>query len=122
MFLSIALALNLNESRMVSANTQFELNVPVVVGKKETPTPTGIFLLSKAINPKLGRLLVFQKDDGAVWAIHENLPSRSANLESASIEDNFVSAGCIGVDESAMNQLWNAGNEIVLQIYEGKKL
>lgn len=117
MFLSIVLLVNLNTAQLFVEHPELKMKIPVVVGKESTPTPQGIFLVERATHARLGRLLVFRKEDNAVWAIHENLPSRKSRLESGSHRDNYLSNGCIGVSKPVMDKLWATKQTIILQTY-----
>lgn len=117
MLLSVVALVSLDKATIFVEHPEISIQAPVVIGKPSTPTPEGIYLLEKATHAKLGRLLVFRREDNAVWAIHVNLPSRKKALDSESNADNYLSAGCIGVTPEVMNKLWNQKQQIILQVY-----
>jgi hypothetical protein len=118
MFLSVVLLVNLNNATLTVDNPQVAFKAPVVLGKESTPTPEGIYLVEKAYSTKLKtNMLVFKKEDGAVWSIHPNLNSRKRQIESKGYSDNYLSKGCIGVSQETFTKLWDIKQSIVLQIY-----
>lgn len=118
MFLSVVLLVSLDKASLFVEHPSMTLRTPVVVGKPNTPTPTGIYLLEKAYSSKLKmRLLVFRRDEGVVYAIHPNLKSRESRLQSAGKGDNYLSAGCIGISEKEFNRLWDIKSTMILQVY-----
>jgi hypothetical protein len=122
MFLSLLLSVSLDNARMRVEHPEITLNVPVVVGKSSTPTPEGVYLIEKAYSTHLGgNILVFRREDGFIWAVHPNLPSRRRQLASESSADNKLSGGCIGVDADTFGRLWRQKRAMVLQVHAGGK-
>lgn len=118
MFLSVVLLASLDKATLFVEHPQVAFNAPAVLGKSTTPTPTGVYLLKKAYSQKLDMpILIFREDDGGVYAIHPNLKTRTAQIKSAPITDNYLSGGCIGVEASVFDKLWAIKQPVVLQVY-----
>lgn len=122
MFLSIVVLVNLDQATAFVENPQVAFKAPVVIGKPSTPTPEGVYLLEKAWSSKLNMpLLIFKRSESGVYAIHPNLPSRTDQINSDTVLDNKLSAGCIGMRLKEFNKLWSQKQTMVLQVYGGGK-
>lgn len=120
MFLSIVALVNVDTATMTVQHPELAFEVPVVVGKPTTPTPEGIYILEKAYSSYLNMpILIFRKEDTIIYAIHSNLPTRHRSLRTATVEDNKLSAGCIGISSDKFDELWRAKQVIVLQVHGG---
>lgn len=118
MFLSVVLLASLDKGQLSVEHPQVAFKAPAVFGKPTTPTPPGIYIISKAYSTYMkSNVLVFRKQDNTVWAIHPNLKSRTRQLESKAATDNYLSGGCIGVEQSVFDKLWKISNPMVLQVY-----
>lgn len=121
MFVSVVLYVSLADAKLTISHPELSMVVPVVVGKPSTPTPEGFYLLEKAYSTHLKtNMLVFKKDGKLVWALHPNLASRRAQINSSSPADNYLSGGCVGVRQEDFNRLWSMKQTMVLQVYGGK--
>jgi hypothetical protein len=117
--LSVLVLVELHTATLTVEHPELQIKAPVIVGRKATPTPTGIYLLKKAYSTKLNMpVLVFMRDEGAVWAIHPSLVSRAKQLQSVQFEDNALSAGCIGISDAQFERLWSEKRDLILQVYE----
>lgn len=106
-----------SEARLISHSQPLVFNEAAILGKPNTPTPVGVFTLSKAYSTKLkSNILIFKHNERGIWSIHPNLVSRTAKLNSPTIKDNYASAGCIGIDPAAFNKLWHLNSAITLKI------
>ena len=122
MFLSIVVLVNIHQATAFVENPQVSFKTPVVIGKPDTPTPEGIYLLEKAWSKKLNMpILIFKRGESGLYAIHPNLKSRTNQINSETIRDNNLSAGCIGMREKEFDKLWSQKQPIVLQVYGGTK-
>lgn len=115
---TVVLLASLDRGTLFVEHPQLSFKVPAVFGKPATPTPAGIYLIERAHSSKLGMdILVFRREGNAVFAIHPNLKSRQRQLESGTPADNFLSGGCIGVEDSVFEKLWGVKQTMVLQVY-----
>ena len=118
MFLSVVVLVNLDNATMVVRHPELAFETPVVAGKPATPTPEGVYVLEKAYSATLDMpILIFRKDDNLIYAVHSNLPSRQRNLQSLTITDNKLSAGCIYIEQKQFDNLLNINKTIVMQVY-----
>jgi hypothetical protein len=117
MLLSIVVLVELHNATLTVDHPELQMETPVVVGKANTPTPTGIYLLKKAYSTQLNMpVLVFMQDGNEVWALHPNLVSRTKQLQSVEVEDNSLSAGCVGLNDAQFDRLWNQKQTLILQV------
>lgn len=116
-FLSVLILASINGGTIHVEHPEVAFKTSAIFGKPSTPTPEGVYLVSKATHAKLGRLLIFKQEGNSVWAIHENLRSRSMELRSSTPSDNYLSNGCIGVAGTVMDKLWASKQALVLQVY-----
>jgi hypothetical protein len=117
MLLSVVVLVELHNATLKVDHPELQINTPVIVGRKATPTPTGIYMLKKAYSTKLNMpVLVFMQDGNEVWAIHPSLVSRTKQLQSVEVEDNSLSAGCIGISDAQFDRLWNQKQTLILQV------
>jgi signal peptidase I len=85
---------------------------PVLLGKN-TPTPTGDFVLQKRITATKGYggdVLQFHETDNYVYAIHRVWllspnQKRLERLKSKNISDRYISGGCINVEPEVYKKL-----------------
>ena len=118
MFLSVVLLASLDKATLFVEHPQVAFKAPAVFGKPATPTPEGVYLLTRGYSKQLGmKLLIFRREDGMVWAIHPNLKSRTKQIKSETSTDNYLSAGCIGVEDEVFDKLWGIKQQMVLQVY-----
>jgi hypothetical protein len=121
MFTSVILYVSLADAKLTVSHPELSMTVPVIVGKHSTPTPEGFYLVEKAYSSHLKmNMLVFKKDGKSVWALHPNLVSRKAQINSPSVADNYLSGGCVGVRVNDFERLWSMKQTMVLQVYGGK--
>lgn len=117
MFKAVVLLASLQDASLTIMDNPAPITVPVIYGKPNTPTPVGLYVITKGYARNIGgRVLIFRKDGADIWAIHENLASRSAQLKTPGKHDNYLSGGCIGIDKATFNRLW-AHEKLILQVY-----
>ena len=117
-FLTIVILASVNRGEIVVEHPEVGIKSPAVFGKPATPTPTGIYTLDKFYSTKMKQnILVFRQDESGVYAIHANLKGRTPHLQSATPLDNFLSNGCIGVDQKTFDRLWDQKQQLILQVY-----
>ena len=118
MFLSVVLLASLDQATLTVEHPQVAFKAPAVFGKPSTPTPPGIYLLTRGYSKQLDmKLLIFRREDNSVWAIHPNLKSRTHQIKSETSTDNYLSGGCIGLDDATFDKLWAVKQPMVLQVY-----
>lgn len=118
MFLSVVLLASLDKGEVFVEHPQVALKAPAIFGKPATPTPPGIYPVTRGYSKQLDmKLLIFRREDGMVWAIHPNLPSRAKQIKSSTPADNYLSGGCIGVEQKVFDTLWGIKQQMVLQVY-----
>jgi hypothetical protein len=120
MFLSVLLVASVDRAEVTVEHPELAFRIPAIFGKPATPTPEGLFLVTRGYSKQLDmRLLIFRRENGAVWAIHPNLPYRAKQIRSTTSTDNFLSDGCIGVEQKVFDKLWAIKQPMVLQVYGG---
>jgi hypothetical protein len=118
MFLSVVLLASLDKGTLFVEHPQVSIKAPAVFGKPATPTPEGVYLLTRGYAKQLDmKVLIFRRDGNDVWAIHPNLPSRTKQIRSPTSADNYLSGGCIGVEPEIFDKLWAIKQAMVLQVY-----
>lgn len=118
MFLSVVLLASLDKGTVTVEHPQVSIKAPAVFGKPSSPTPEGVYLIQKGYSKSLNtNVLIFRRDDSGIYAIHPNLPNRTPQLKSAGVSDNYLSKGCIGVDQKVFDKLWAVKQTMVLQVY-----
>jgi hypothetical protein len=118
MWFTVLLFVSLDRAELTISHPGIALNAPVVVGKPDTPTPPGIYLITRGYSEQLDMpILIFRREDRAVWAAHPNLPSRTKQIRSPTSTDNYLSGGCIGVEPEIFDKLWAIKQAMVLQVY-----
>lgn len=117
MLKTVVLLASLQDASLTIHDNPAPITVPVIYGKPSSPTPEGFYVISKGYARNIrGRVLIFRREGSQVWAIHENLASRSQQLKTPGKHDNYLSGGCIGVDRETFNRLW-AMESIILQVF-----
>ena len=118
MFLSVVILASLDRGTLFVEHPQVAIKAPAIFGKPATPTPPGVYLVTRGYSKQLDmKLLIFRREDGAVWAIHPNLKSRTKQIKSETPTDNYLSGGCIGVEAEVFEKLWNVKQTMILQVY-----
>ena len=124
MFLSVLIYASLNKSTVFVEHPQVSMNVPAIVGKVSTPTPTGVFEVRRAFSPRLNsNILIFKQDDSGVYAIHPVVDVKGQNRRLALVQDNpnirKLSGGCINLDKLHFDKLWDTASKTstYLQVY-----
>lgn len=118
MFLSVLLLASLDKGTLFVEHPEVSMKVPAIFGKPATPTPPGIYLVTRGYSKQLDlKLLIFMRQDGSTWAVHPNLKSRTKQIKSESTADNYLSGGCIGIEQEAFDKLWSVKQTMVLQVY-----
>lgn len=115
--MAVLLKASLDRGTLFVDHPSLSFQVPAIFGKPTTPTPPGLYVLERAHSSRLGMdILIFKRDGKAIFAIHPNLESRKSQLMSETIEDNFLSAGCIGVEQRVFDKLWHTRDKVLLEV------
>jgi hypothetical protein len=109
---------SLDKGTLFVEHPNVAMKVPAIFGKPATPTPPGVYLITRGYSKQLDlKLLIFRREDGATWAIHPNLKSRERALADPDPNARRLSAGCIGIEQEAFDKLWAVRETMVLQVY-----
>jgi hypothetical protein len=96
-----------NGNLSVIDNGHIFLNTPVIVGKRRTQTPSGIFSLINTANGSHYPALEFHYDATGVYLIHGVIAGRERAILKDDPRPRQLSAGCINIADPFLEMVLN---------------